>query len=346
MKINLLFSMIWLLSMFCILTLTTNVNAADPPKVGAIVRVLYSNLGGDSYANGVSSFDIHHARPYLKGALLEGKLVYKLMFGFDKDFTSTNVLDAFGDYKLNKNMSVRFGQFKAPFDRQFLTPLTALQFVNRGAGGLKSFNRDRGVTIHGTLTKFFITYDVGVFNGTGINKSFNAKNKAGNDDQQHLFTGRVTVNPQGVYGYKLALPGKADKLKTSFGFGFATGQISNDSTDVVAYCCDFSACAKGFTTMLEYQNKQIEDPVKQTTTTGVTGQLGYFFQPKMEAVARYSDKKIKDGTQTTGITFGLTYYFASNNAKCQLNYTMANKQPVSGDKSGDNKIYLLYQMVF
>jgi len=344
MKKTFIFSLF--VSIFCIFAVLSNLNAADPPKVGAIVRVLYSNLGGDSYDNGVSSFDIHHARPYFKGKMDEGKLEYKLMFGFDKDFTSINVLDAFGNYKLCKGASIRFGQFKAPFDRQFLTPLTALQFVNRGVGGLKSFNRDRGVSIHGAFSKLFVTYDVGVFNGTGINKSFNSKNKSGKDEKQHLVTGRITINPQGVYGYRLALPGKADKLKTSFGFGFATGQVSNDSTDVFAYSCDFAACAKGFTTLFEYQSKQVDDPVKETTTTGITGQLGYFFRPKHEVVARYSDKKVKDGTQTTGLTFGVTHYFEGNNAKCQLNYTMSTVKPVSGDELGDNKIYFLYQMVF
>ena len=345
MKKSLSLLSIILLTISCTLMFTSYV-IADPPKVGSIVRVLYSNLGGDSYDNQASSFDMQHVRPYWKGAMLDGKLKYKLMFGFDKNFTSTNVLDAFGDFQLFKAMSVRFGQFKVPFDRQFLTPLTGLQFVNRGAGGLMAYKRDRGVMLHGAVTNLSVTYDVGIFNGTGISKGFTAKNAAGADEKQHLFAGRLTVNPQGSYGYKLALPGKADELKTTVGLGFATGQIDNDSTDVLAYCFDVTAHKNGITALFEYQNREVEVSNLKTTTTGMTGQAGYFISPQLEAVGRYSSKEIKDVDKTYGITVGVNYYFDSNNAKLQLNYTMLEKQPTIGDKLTDNKIYLLYQMIF
>jgi len=342
MKRILFFLLIWLSS---ILMATSNVNA-DAPEVGSTMRIQYNNLRGDSYQYHVSSFDIRSIRPYWKGSLIDGKLKYKLLLGFEKNSSDIAVLDACGDYKISDMLIIRFGQFKVPFDRQFLTPLGAMQFIERGVGGLKPFKRDRGVTIRGNITKVFLTYDFGIFNGTGITKNFNAKNISGENKQKHIFAGRVTINPQGEYGYKLALPDEADEFRTTAGFGFATGQQNNDTTDAVTYCFDVAVRNKGFTAMFEYQNKHIEFPIKKTTTTGITVQAGYFILPKLEPVGRYSNQKIKNGTTTNEMTFGFNYYFAKNNAKLQLNYTLLENDYTSDENKRDNKMQLLYQLVF
>ncbi|MBN1352514.1 hypothetical protein JXJ21_24155 [candidate division KSB1 bacterium] len=330
--------------LFSFLMVTSNLRA-EGTSAGATVRILYSNLGGDSYPNQISSFDMLHVRPHWKGSFLEDNLKYKLLLGFDKNFKNAVVLDAYGDYKIFDFMSIRFGQYKVPFDRQFLTALSAMQFINRGTGGLKPFQRDRGATIRGRIAKAFLGYDFGVFNGTKMSTDFNAKNNSGKDTQKHLFAGRVSFDPQGEYGYKLALPGKADELKTTVGFGFAGGQINDDTTDVAAFCFDIAGRMQGITTMFEYQNTRIKNPVK-TTTTGITAQAGYFVLNELEPVARYSTKKIKDGDTVNEMTFGVNYYFVGNNAKLQINYTRLESEAPNSAKSADNEIFLLYQLVF
>jgi len=334
---------------FTLFLFIMNVNAdtskSTTSNVGAVVRILYSNLRGDAYNNPVSSFDLQHVRPLWKGTLLDGKLEYKLLLGLDKNFKSAQVLDAIGDYKISKAVGLRFGQYKVPFDRQFLTSFTATQFIESGVGSLKPFKRDRGVSVQGRIDKILLGYAVGVFNGTAITTRYNAKNEAGKDAQKHLFAGRITLDPQGDYGYKLALPGKAEKLKTTLGFGLATGQINNDTTDVTAFCVDVAGRVKGFTTLVEYQNLQIKVQEK-VSTTGLTAQAGYFLNKQLETLGRYSTKKVKGGASKGEITFGVNYYFDDNNAKLQLNYSRLENISTSNVKTKDNQILLLYQLIF
>lgn len=330
----------------CLIFMSPSRIKAEAPEIGALVRIQYNNLRGDSYPYQVSSFDISSIRPYWNGALIDNKLKYKLVLAFEKNSSDIMVLDAYGDYEISKAVNIRFGQYKVPFDRQYLTPTEAMPFIELGAGALKLFKRDRGITIRGKLTKAILTYDLGFFNGTGLTTDFNAKNTLGENKQQHLVTGRVTINPQGEYGYKLALPGEADKLKTSAGFAFATGQKDNDSTDVVAYCFDVAIRTKGVTAMFEYQNEDLEDPRKKTTTSGMTTKAGYFFRPDLEVLGRYSSKKINNNFTTTEMTFGVNYYVATNNAKIQLNYTRVENETTAANKTVDHLIKVLYQILF
>lgn len=318
---------------------------AEAPKAGAAIRFVYSNLSGDSYPNPTSSFDLRHVRPTWSGDLLAGKLTYKLMLGFDKNFQKSQVLDAYGEYQVVKGLNVRFGQYKVPFDRQFLTPYTATQFAELGVGDLKPFERDRGVTLRGAFSKGLLAYDVGVFNGNSISTNYNSKNKNGQDKQGHLYSGRFSVNPQGDYGYKLALPGKVKEFKSTLGFACAAGQVNNDTTDVFAYCVDLAARGKGFTSLVEYQNHESKTSTK-LKTSGITVESGYFITNKFETMGRYSAKKVKNGNETTEMTFGLNYYFSDNDAKLVFNVCHFSDKLISGLKKADNRIYLLYQLVF
>lgn len=318
---------------------------AEAPKAGAAIRFVYSNLSGDSYPNRVSSFDLRHVRPTWSGDMMEGRLKYKIILGFDKNFQKSQVLDAYGEYEVVKGLNIRFGQYKVPFDRQFLTPFTATQFAELGVGDLKPFERDRGVTVRGDFSKGLLAYDVGIFNGNLISTNYNSKNKNGQDKQGHLFSSRVSVNPQGDYGYKLALPGKVKDFKSTVGFACVAGQVNNDTTDVFAYSVDVAARGRGFTSLIEYQNHEAKTSTK-LQTSGITVEGGYFFTNKLETMGRFSDKKVKNGNQTTEMTFGVNYYFDDNNAKLQFNVCHFTDKSTSAVKKADNRIYLLYQIVF
>ncbi|MBN2090972.1 hypothetical protein JW964_15270 [candidate division KSB1 bacterium] len=317
---------------------------ADGPKVGAAIRFVYSNLSGDSYDNRISSFDLRHVRPTWSGDLMDGKLKCKVVLGFDKNFQKPQVVDAFGEYQVAKGLNIRFGQYKVPFDRQFLTPFWATQFVELGTGDLKPFERDRGVTVRGDFSKGLLAYDVGIFNGNGTTTNYNSKNKNGNDKQGHLYSGRVSINPQGNYGYNLALPGKVNEFKSTIGFACAAGQMNDDTEDVLAYSVDVAARGKGFTSLFEYQNHELKTAAKNKIS-GYTLEAGYFFTNKLESVGRFSDKKVKNGIQTTEMTVGLNYYFDENNAKLQFNVCHFTNKSTSAVKNADNRIYLLYQIV-
>ncbi len=316
----------------------------EAPKIGAEIRMLYNNLSGDSYLNPVSSFDLRNIRPYFKGSLLDGHFKYQLVLTYDKNSTDIGVLDLVGDYQVSEALGIRFGQFKVPFDRQFMTATTATQFAELAVGDLKPLSRDRGVDVHGNLFNAKLTYNVGLYNGAGIEKKYVAKNKDGKDDQQHVYAARVTLNPQGEYGYKLALPGQTQAFKSTLGFGVATGQ-KNATTDLMSYCFDVASHFKGFSGLVEYQHLELKTSVKETTT-GLTAQGGYFITAKLEPAVCYATKKIKNGVTTTELTTGVNYYLAENNAKIQLNYTRLVNKLSASEKMEDNLVLCLFQFIF
>jgi len=338
----------WLFLISVSLAFSTGISfsqgSANSSKAGAQIRIQYSGIKGDSYPNSVSSFDLTHIRPYYKGNLLEGKLTYKLLLTFDANATKIGILDAAGNYKLSDWLQLQFGQFKAPFDRQFLIALTGMQFVDRAIGGLKVLNRDRGATLRLNSKNDFLVGHLGVFNGNGMKTSYLAKNNAGKDDQRHLYTSRLTINPQGEFGNQMALPGKAQEFKTSVGLGDARGQ-QNDTTDVVAWCADIVAQRRGAVSLVEYQ-KKVQKTIRELTTTGLTAQLGYFIHPKIEPAVRYSRNKIDGVSERREITLGTNFYFAGNTSKLQVNYTRSEISPEAGAGSTNHRLEVLHQIVF
>lgn len=318
--------------------------SANSSKAGAQVRIQYSKLKGDSYPNPVSSFDLAHIRPYYKGNLLEGKLTYNLLLSFDANATKIGILDADANYKLFNWLQVKFGQFKAPFDRQFLIALTGMQFVDRAIGGLKVLNRDRGAALRLNSKNDFLVGHLGVFNGNGMKASYLAKNNAGKDDQRHLYASRLTINPQGEFGNQMALPGKSQEFKTSVGLGYSRGQ-QNDTTDVVAWCADIVAQRRGLVSLVEYQ-KKVQKTTREQTTTGLTAQLGYFVHPRVEPALRYSRMQTTGISERREITLGMNFYFAGNTSKLQVNYTRSEVLPTAGTTGLNHRLEVLHQIVF
>jgi len=88
------------------------------------------------------------------------------------------------------------------------------------------------------------------------------------------------------------------------------------------------------------------EKIDKLQTSGITVEGGYFFTNKLETMGRFSDKKVKNGNQTTEMTFGVNYYFDDNNAKLQFNVCHFTDKSTSAVKKADNRIYLLYQIVF
>ncbi len=324
--------------------ITYSQRSANSSNAGAQVRFQYSKLKGDSYPCQVSSFDLTHIRPYYKGNLLEGKLTYNLLLLFDANATKVGILDAEANYMISKWLQIKFGQFKAPFDRQFLIALTGMQFVDRAIGGLKVLNRDRGATLRLNSKNDFLVGHLGVFNGNGMKTSYLAKNNAGKDDQRHLYTSRLTINPQGEFGNQMALPGKSQAFKTSVGLGYTRGQ-QTDTTDVVAWSADIVARQRGVVSLVEYQ-KKVQKTTRKQTTTGLTAQLGYFVHPKIELALRYSRMRIAGISERREITLGTNFYFAGNSSKLQVNYTRSEVSPEAGTTGINHRLEVLHQMVF
>lgn len=109
------------------------------------------------------------ARFILEGSLLDEKLhlfVQPELAGTRDD----ELLDLFVEWHFDERLRIRAGQFRTPFSRAFITPLASQQLTERGFV-VDQFNigRDTGAMASGELASGLLHYDLGIFNGAGIN---------------------------------------------------------------------------------------------------------------------------------------------------------------------------------
>lgn len=169
-------------------TLSTIIQRADPTiKFGGYIVGKYSATDRQSPH---SSFDLRFVRLYLNGYCFRD-FYYRLQMevndapGTDK---GPRVIDAFVEWQRFNEFRVKLGQFKRPFGFEnpyspldvglgsFSQISTKLASINDRNGEHKSSGRDMGVQIQGDLLPAsdghaWIHYQVGLFNGQGINHS-------------------------------------------------------------------------------------------------------------------------------------------------------------------------------
>lgn len=123
-------------------------------------------------------FQVRRARLRLSGHLLTRDLTWDVQLAFSNLDTERDLRlvlrDAYGNWKVHRDLEVRFGQMKVPFDRQRVNSSGKLQMVDRSiVVGELNLDRDVGVYAHSTdllgLGKR-LRYAVGVFGGDGRNR--------------------------------------------------------------------------------------------------------------------------------------------------------------------------------
>lgn len=164
------------------------------PKISgyAQIRYDYNTMGA-----GTSTFQLRRVRLSLAGDI-SPKIDYKLQ----AELTSFKLLDAYFSYKPFKQLNLRAGQFKLPFSIEntdysptklelidYPMALTYLVGFSEELGDdvIKANGRDLGVKLYGEFCDGVIGYDLGVFNGTGVNSKDNNKSKD--------VVGRLSIRP-------------------------------------------------------------------------------------------------------------------------------------------------------
>jgi hypothetical protein len=106
-----------------------------------------------------------------------------------------HLLDAQIELWVDPALVVRVGQFRTPFSRSYITPLMALDFPDRGVV-VSAFNagRDIGVMMYGRPFDGLLEYDLGVFNGSGIDGRLG-------DTPAPMVVGRLALTPYGSVPY-------------------------------------------------------------------------------------------------------------------------------------------------
>ena len=136
---------------------------------------------GYEWSDGSSSFFIKRVRLDLRGALAR-TLDYRVQLEFA---SSPKIVDAYLQYRPFRQLNFKLGEYKIPFTIEN-TDYVPLKFelieyplaLQRLMGfddvcGLAATGRDMGATLYGDLIerdgRALLSYDLGVFNGEGIN---------------------------------------------------------------------------------------------------------------------------------------------------------------------------------
>lgn len=150
---------------------------------------------------------VRRARVAVSGTVLDharfGKLEYMLRASLVQ---SPSLLDGYIKYTLRDEFGVQFGQFRSPVNIENTElssttielidySLVTQRFCHMGSldlAGINASGRDIGIDFYGKLLKMsdghhLIRYDVGIFNGAGINRR--------DDDQRKEYMVRLMVFP-------------------------------------------------------------------------------------------------------------------------------------------------------
>lgn len=167
---------------------------ASVPQFGGYLvgRAQYTN---DRTSKNGGGFDLRMVRGYVKGTILKEwnyyiQLEYSGAPGADK---GVRLLDAYGEWKRFPEFSVKFGQMKrvftfenpySPWDTGFgnySQLVQKLAGMSDRVGEHSSGGRDAGIVVQGDLFPAedhrWLHYQVGVYNGQGINHSDENKQK-------------------------------------------------------------------------------------------------------------------------------------------------------------------------
>ena len=250
---------------------------------------------------------------------------------------------AWFDVKFNQKLQLKVGKFKTPFSHAYLTtlgetllpqlPISLTSSVimpyslnavtpNIGTG------YDLGVELHGMLGKF--GYEVGLFNGTGIN--VNTSTKTFSDDwhiPSLLYAGRISYMPKGIMPSTQGNPNRLHEDKIMFALsGSLNVESENESTNDSRVGIEFAMlknklylAAEAYWMNVGFTKRQKID--EHYNYLGGYIQGGYFVAPRVQAALRY-DLFNRNGADKDGFlnmpAVGVNYFFKGCNLKLQAMY--------------------------
>lgn len=239
-----------------------------------------------------------------------------------------HLLDAYVSYtRFEKWAKISLGQFKTPFSLEQNTSCSGLYTVNRSdvVSQLAGPQRDLGVMVSGGSDTLLVKYNLGLFNGAGINTIDNNKNKE--------VVGRLVINPLSF----LHIGGSFRMGKTN------PTNTDEELNDIYRYGAEISGEYSGLYVQAEYilgQDELYSDshvPIYggcggivgyDTKSKGTYQKSGYaatiaYMTPwNLEPVAKFEtwDPDMDmDDDELSNLTFGLNY-FVNDYSRLQINY--------------------------
>ncbi len=292
--------------------------------------------------------------------MLKGSLPYKLTFTMELGFANSDLepdapnplRDFYVTWAPLRDLSLRFGQMKVPFDVQQFSSDTALQLVDRSLVAAElALDRDAGLILFSDdlfgLGKR-LRYAVGVFGGDGRNRTGMAPSL--------LYSARLRFSPMGAFDDRAeGDPERSNALRVAFGLGVAHDQQTNRprSTGGTPYkvalqnynhaTLDAQLRWHGLSLIAEayWRQATLHPDATGTLSAATTGlvsgasvteysrngwgwfaQAGYYATPWLEFSARYGDLRPLGPsdptfTETREIGGGVNFYFVKHDLKLQ-----------------------------
>ena len=339
-------------------------------KIGARLqfRFFVEDFDDERGENTKTSFQLRRARLVFSGHGFYPWLKYKIQLYGDKG-SDVGVRDFLLDFAYYRQASFKVGQYKVPFNAEYLTSSSALQFVDRSIVNEEfALERDIGVMLHGKVLDNLVQYGVGIFNGGGKEIKENA-------DDDFLFVGRVAVTPFGYFKYSQAhlekhpekmllrigaavagLPGFEPAKETTSDrkkLGEAVAAVGSAKANVFQFTADAAFKWMGFSAEAEYNLRNIsptESDLEDVTAQGFRVQAGYMIVPRRVEVAfRYAYVDLDtDGSDDTRQEFtpAVSYYVFGHRLKVQADYSALLEDNPDGEDFTDNRFRLQVQFYF
>lgn len=325
-------------------------------KVSGYIQAGYDYLWNEDGTT-TSTFHLRRARISLQGDIYKGakgaKASYRLQIDLCKELP---IMDLWVKYQPINQFGVQFGQFKVPVSIENTDyNATKLEFINYAntvqrlvrmsssdLQGINSSGRDIGALLYGGFIKkdgfSIINYEVGVFNGSGINTKDKNKSKD--------IAARLTIQP--LQKLKIAayyMGGETDA--SSLIEKYPTMVV--DNSGVNTKYLDYNRYGGGF----DFNNKHIfarsEYIGGQTgamRSEGVYAQVGYKFLNKCSVGVRFDyfdENKADDGNQMNYSV--AASYHPWKYLRLQAEYTRQTYNHIVGSKNS-NGLYLMVSAIF
>jgi len=306
--------------------------------VGGYIQGLFEGRVVEN-GNDTDTIRVRRARLKWSGHMFTKKAQYALEY----DFSSSKLLDGFLQLTHSDPLKFRVGQYYVPFNLEGVTSSSNLQFVDRSilqaAFGIAD-EREPGTGFNGSLMDKKVEYDVGLFNGEGLNTT--------NSNNEFRYAGRVVYNVAGHHGTEFSDTKQSEEPNMAI----AVGGMFNDTQDIPSgatapigekkvgsFTGDVAAKYRGlgFHTGFLYQHIN-PDTGASVDDKGWLAQIGYFVIPKHLEVAGRVAQLYAESTKDKGeYTFGLNYFIHSGHQmKFQFDYSALTED--NGVSATDNRL--------
>ena len=269
------------------------------------------------------------------------------------------------------NMTLRIGNSSFPFSREFMTPYTKQQLVERTfVGDLNYGTPDKNVGLHlrGHNSDKILTYrasaSIGSVQADDAKLRFNTPvNDLSDYADGYMIGGRVDYHPLGFVKFQ-----QGDfSGKTRFTLGAAAYAWSNDGDVIISApvasqevdsitALEISAAFRshGFSIDAQYNNfdSELVDASHtgglyrngKTTLNNAAIEGGYMFNNRFELVAGYQTQDADNyDTSWNRSSLGANWFIEGNDIKVQLSYRMGENQDGT---SGNDKDEIFLQTQF